>query len=121
MRYSASENTTLVGLFDPGLTVTIQILNLDTNTIVNVSDSSCTESAIPGVYIWNTANITDVLDNANLLYVMTTNTGKTFYGKFTYGGVIDKIANDADMSRSYWEIMKDKILTVNKFLSLGNR
>ena len=51
MRYLISEDTHLVGVFDPDKTVSIQILNLDTNTLFDLVTNQCVESAIPGVYI----------------------------------------------------------------------
>jgi len=92
MRYSIEETTTLVGLFDTGLSVTIKVIDLNTDTLIDLTTNVCTESSnIPGVYLFSTSNINLNVDTGivNLLYEMIDENGKKYYGKFSMGGYID--------------------------------
>lgn len=101
MRYSKDEESILVGMLPEGLdNVTIEVLNLKTDTVMDLTDNRCVESSkFPGVYIWSTNNMAAANTNGyiNLLYRMTgiTTTGKpiTYYGKFVYSGYVDEKAN----------------------------
>ena len=91
MRYLISEDTHLVGVFDPDKTVSIQILNLDTNTLFDLVTNQCVESAIPGVYIYSTSNIINKPDSyTNCFYKMEDDAGNYFVGKFVFGGYPDQ-------------------------------
>jgi len=98
MRYSLNENSVLVGQFEPGSTVNIEILLLETDTLLILDDDVCAESSfMPGVFTWNTSNLSD-LNNingyVNLLYKMTSDQGDDYYGKFVFGGYVDLIDDD---------------------------
>lgn len=94
MRYASNENTTLAGIFEPGSNVKIKIINMQDDSLVAVTTDQCTESSnLPGVFLWDTANISQTFDtNTNLLYQMYDANGKTFVGKFVYSGVLDEIS-----------------------------
>jgi len=92
MRYLIGEDTHLVGLFESGKTITIQILNLDTNALFELTTNQCIESSIPGVYIFPTSNIINKPDSyTNCFYKMEDDTGNYFVGKFVLGGYPDYI------------------------------
>ncbi len=94
MRYSNDESAILVGLFNPGQVVTIKVVNLQTDAVIALDTSTCLESEqIPGMYRWSTTTISDnslTADFYNLFYEMTAEDGERFYGKFIYGGYVDK-------------------------------
>jgi len=95
MRYSNDESTVLVGTFETGKTIKIKVLNIVTDTLVSIKNNNCVESNhIEGVYLWPTNNIENAALKSgyhNLIYCMYDDTsGKRFYGKFVYGGFVDK-------------------------------
>lgn len=95
MRYSSSEKTVLVGQLTPGRVVSIKIINLLTDTLIDISNSTCVESEhIPGLYLWSTNDITPggVTGFTNLLYEMKQG-DEVYYGKFVYGGYVDEDGN----------------------------
>lgn len=92
MRYSNTEETILVGIFEPGTTVNIKIIDLATDNIIKLNSDVCTPSDhIPGIYRYSTTNIdkNTVPAYANLLFCMTDVDGNVYYGKFVYGGYLD--------------------------------
>jgi len=92
MRYATGEDTTLLGTFKAGTTVNIQVLDLKTDNLVNITSSVCTESnKVPGLYQWTTSNINDpaIVGYRDMFYRMTDAAGNTFDGKFVYGGYTD--------------------------------
>jgi hypothetical protein len=96
MRYSVDEENGLIGIFATGKTVTIKLLNIITDTLVDITTNVCHESTkIPGVYIWSTSNIInskEYLDTyVNMLYEMRSDDDKVYYGKFIYGGYVEKL------------------------------
>ena len=94
MRYSTTEDTVLVAILRSGLTATIKIIDLINDNVISISSNACTESEhIPGIFRWNTNNIDDpaLTDGFyNLFYEITSSDSKKFYGKFLYGGYVDK-------------------------------
>jgi len=118
MRYSKTEITTLVGNFKPNSIVTIKLIDSNTDTLVNLTSSTCTESRhIPGVYLWKTDKISDSnLKNVfhNLVYEMSSNDGKKFYGKFIYSGYVDKnVVVDFDDIKVNLNDLQDGIDLIN--------
>ena len=89
MRYNFDENSILAGMLPSGKNVTIKIIRMDTDELLELSDDTCHESQhIPGVYLWDTNNIsTKVTNYTNCLYVMTDG-NKNFYGKFVIGNAL---------------------------------
>jgi len=95
MRYSSNENTTLVGQLTPNRVVTIKIINILTDTVIPLTNNVCVESNhIPGLYLWNTSNLSidAITGYTNLIYEMRQGT-EVYYGKFIYGGYVDKDGN----------------------------
>jgi len=95
MRYAIGENSTLVGQFEEGSTVHIKVLVLDTDTLLELDNDVCVESEhMPGMYIWKTSNISsnnNLIGYTNLLYEMTSEAGKKYYGKIVYAGYVEKV------------------------------
>jgi len=93
MRYALGENSVLVGQFDTGNTVTIKLLVLDNDLLLTLNSNSCLESTkIPGIFMWNTSNISttnNLSGYTNVLYEMVSNTGKKYYGKIVYAGYVE--------------------------------
>ena len=92
MRYSSSESTTLAGKFTPGSSVTIKVVNIDTDSLLTVTSNVCNESIhIPGLFLFSTNKINSSLQPfTNCAYEMTDGTN-IFYGKFVYGGYVDQL------------------------------
>ena len=111
MRYESGESSVLVGKFTPGTAVTIKVLDIHTNTLVPLSDDVCTESAIPGIYLWELAG-NDVPTNTSILYMMT-NGREMSIGKLVYGGFPDAVNTRAD------EVLAS-LTTVKQALGAGN-
>lgn len=112
MRYKSTENTVLAGQLPPSTSVTIKIINMETDELIELNDSVCVESIhIPGVYLFNTSNITTQLDiYTNCLYEMSglDNKGalKKFYGKIVIGGLFNNIEyNDSDLKALAYAIL----------------
>ena len=91
MRYKTTEEIAIVGVLTIGTTVSVKLINLLTDTLVVLNNNACTESShAPGIYVWNTSNIsTPISGYTVLLYEMTDGTN-TVQGKFVYGGYIDE-------------------------------
>ena len=109
MRYSESEETVLVGEFIPGSKVTIKILNLDTDELVGLEKDEVEESTkIPGIFRFKTEYIDKdtVPEYSNLLYIMESEDGYRYLGKFVYGGWLDNIEANVDIDL---QPLEDKI------------
>lgn len=106
MRYSELEKTVLVGQFKTGQAITIKLIELSNDNIVEISNNNCIESQhMPGIYLWSTDYIVDnsLVGYSNLLYEMTSvDDGRKYYGKFIYGGYVDK-----DVSVDLSEVLAD--------------
>lgn len=92
MRYAKEEQAILVGKFKPGSIVTIKLIELSNDNLVEVTNNICVESEhLPGIFLWSTSDIADdsLVGYSNLLYLMSDETGKEFIGKFVYGGYTD--------------------------------
>lgn len=92
MRYAEAkygEHFIAVGVFEPGDSVTIQVLDLATDAFVPLDLAGCTESAqIPGRFIWSAENVTPPYPTGlhQCLYVMTNAAGQQHDGKLVIGG-----------------------------------
>ncbi len=93
MRYSEQETTTLAGKFNENDSVTIKIINMAGDILEDLDSNICTESDhIPGIFLWDMNNITNIPTGYdNYLYEMTNGT-KVFFGKFIFGGYLDESA-----------------------------
>lgn len=100
-RYAESiygEQPVVVGVFQTGDTVTIEVFDLSTpaagpgNGVVPLDDNACVEvtrAAAPhtGVFVWDTANFTtQPTDFSQLLYIMTNVALRQHLGKVILGG-----------------------------------
>jgi len=97
MRYSENEHAILVGQFSPNETVKIRILDLEHDLEISLINNICNESnTIPGIYLWDTKYIdtSKISTYINLLYEMTDSNNNKYYGKFVYGGYVDKLITD---------------------------
>lgn len=93
MRYTTqegSDGTVLAGMLPAGGAVTITIIDMKNDLPLDLNTVMCTESTnIPGVYLFDIANITNSVNTfTNCLYSMTDGT-KTFYGKFVINGYVE--------------------------------
>ena len=96
MRYNSNETTAVAGKLPTGGSVTIKVVLLETDTIVDVSSNVCNESQhIEGMYIWDTSNI--LTKSGHMLYEMTDGTNKA-YGKLVYGGYVDDIVTNDSLT-----------------------
>lgn len=92
MRYSRTESTYILGAFDSGDTVTIDIYDLDTDTKV-VDGASCTEIGSTGVFKYLfTQTITG---KKEYLWIMT-NGSYSRMGKIVLGGWLDDVKDKVD-------------------------
>lgn len=84
------EEPIAIGIFTPGDTVTIQVLDLATDTLLAITPpaNDCIESTqIPGFFYWDGANLDTALTGFHqCLYVMTNAAGRTHAGKLVIGG-----------------------------------
>jgi len=83
------EHAVAIGIFMPGDSVTIQVLDLATDALVPLDSAVCSESVlIPGFFRWSAANVTPPYPTGfhQCLYVMTNAAGRTHAGKLVIGG-----------------------------------
>ena len=85
MRYSKAESTYILGVFNSGDTVTIDIYRLSDDTKV-VDGESCTEVGTTGVFKYNFSQI--ITKKEEYLWIMT-NGSYNKYGKIVLSGWID--------------------------------
>jgi|GEM_PF-5023072 len=89
MRYSKEEQTYILGVFNSGDTVTIDIYRLSDNTKV-VDSANCTEIGTTGVFKYLFSQT--VTQKEEYLWIMS-NGNYSKYGKIVLGGYIDDIKN----------------------------
>lgn len=87
MRYSRTESTYILGAFDSGDTVTIDIYDLDTSTKV-VDGESCEEVGTTGIFKYNFSQV--ITGKKEYLWIMT-NGDYTRVGKVVLGGWLDDV------------------------------
>ena len=88
MRYGQTENTWLLGNLPPGGSVTITIVDIDTDNAPVLVDNTCIESQhISGLYIFDVLNNLPISAYKNFAYEMTDGEN-IFRGKFVYGGAM---------------------------------
>ncbi len=90
-RYAESkfgEQPVVVATFLPGDTVTIEVLDLSTDTLLTLTSASCSESAVmPGIFYWSTADFqTQPTDFNQLVFRMENAAGLQRPGKIVVGG-----------------------------------
>lgn len=86
MRYRIIEQPTILGKFDTGSTVTIDLYDLSDESSVTLTSDSCNEVGSTGVFIWSTSNITTQPTTLKeYLWIMSDGT-VTSYGKVVLGG-----------------------------------
>ena len=103
MRYKTNEDIILTAILPIGVDVTIRILDLVNDVIVILDTNVCTESVfMPGVYTWDTDNITGIIDtHRTMLFEMTDGTN-TVIGTFIYGGYIDTLGSPVENANAVW-------------------
>ena len=130
MRYSKSEDSTLVGYFKPGSSVKIDILAIDTDNKLILDDDICIESQeVPGIFLWNTRSINasnSFHHYSNMLYKMyDTDTDEIYLGKFIMGGYVDdrfnEISNTLDEINTKLNKLDDIINTNNTAYNVFRR
>jgi len=99
MRYSTSSGSdtlapVAVSELSTGGGATIKVYDLSDGTEVDLDSTTCTEIASTGIWRWSASNIsTYPSTETNYMFIMThTVTGAGRAGKFTFGGVMDSIA-----------------------------
>lgn len=91
MRYAEaifSEDPVAVGIFATGDTVTVQALDLSTDSLLTLTSNVATESVqIAGFFLWAFSNITtQPVDFTQVLVVMTNQNGRQHVAKMVTGG-----------------------------------
>ena len=93
MRYELGENIAVGGILPSGTTVTVEIIDMLTDSVVPLSDSSCIESAhIEGLYVWTTENISAEIVGYRVLFYRMTDGENYVQGKFVYGEHLTNIS-----------------------------
>lgn len=121
MRYGADEVTKAVGIFPTGASVTISILNLETDLFMSLTANVMTESAVSaGVFIWDTSNIiTAPVTPTSILAIMSDGTNET-RAKMTIGGSATDIADSVwneDLGGYNVSNSSSEVLSYNKYIS----
>ena len=92
MRYTLTENTTLLGRFTTGDTVTISLYDLSDDSVVALDSNSCSEIGSTGIFKWNSGNITTPSQEfVEYLWIMDNGSVKQ-YGKLVLGGYPDEVS-----------------------------
>ena len=92
MRYSKSENTYILAVFDSGDTVTIDVYDLDTDTKV-VDGASCSEIGTTGIFKYQFSQT--ITTKKEYLWIMS-NGFYTRLGKIVLGGWLDDVKDKVD-------------------------
>jgi len=107
MRYKNGEYTTLIGNLLPGRDVTITLIDIREDTLLDILTHECHESAhIPGAYLWDTSNLVSAPsgeDHINCMYQMTDG-NDIFQGKFVIGGYLDEIATQVGVDETIQKV-----------------
>ena len=91
MDYNALENPLIFGKLPPGDSVTIKLVAYPSGTLLVPTSDVCTETPIPGYFVWDFANVprvqlpTSYNNPLTVLYVMRGATGYEFSGKVILG------------------------------------
>ena len=96
MRYSRTESTYILAVFDSGDTVTIDIYDLDTDSKV-VDGASCSEVGTTGVFKYLFSQT--ITGKKEYLWIMS-NGSYSRMGKIVLGGWMDSIPDDVDSKLS---------------------
>jgi len=93
MRYAKSESTYILGIFNTGDTVTIDVYRLSDNAKV-VDGASCSEVAGTGVFKYSFSQT--VSQKEEYLWIMS-NGEYSKYGKIVLGGWMDAVNENIDV------------------------
>jgi len=97
MRYARADFVILTELFDHGDTVTIDIINVDTDTLA-ISGGACTElTNMQGVFKYK---FSPVVTNETVYVYEMSNGAYTKRGKFIFSGYLDKTVETIDNNSS---------------------
>lgn len=103
MRYKLNEDVTLIGSLPSSSTVTVRLVNMDNDTLVALTTDVCVESVVvPGVYRWNTSNISTPLEGYINCYYEMTDGINIVSGKLVYGGYVDTLGNPLENAAAVW-------------------
>ena len=125
MRYGIDETTSIVGIFPDAESVSIQVLNVELDEIMSISESTMTESShIPGIFSWDTSNIISPPTVPTSIVVKMTSGTDIVYSKMTIGGVIDVIKDKVHTIENYDDsVLQSKIeiieSNVDTLLNIG--
>lgn len=90
MRYELSENIAIGGILPTGVNVTIEVIDMLSDTPVVLSSNACTESIhINGLYVWTTDNITTAPNGYSVMFYRMSDGTNNVQGKFVYGGYVN--------------------------------
>lgn len=93
MRYTGIENPIVAAVLPAGGTCTVEVLRQDTNALLLLTSVFAAESAVPGLWQFNLANIvTDIDGFAQLIIVFTHSGGEKDYAKVVVRGYVDEIS-----------------------------
>jgi len=107
MKYS-KKDTVLCGWLTPGTDVTVKLVNTHTDTLVAASSYECIESTVvPGLYMYDTAKITENSIHIEIAYIMESSDGDTYGGKV----VIDKNLEPVNIGN--WEMINNQMVMYN--------
>ena len=110
MRYKLSEDISLAGKLPAGATVSVKIIDLATDSIVALTSNSATESLnIPGLYLWNTSNISSAVSGYKSCYYEFTDGANVVSGKFVYGGYMEDSDTKLDTIISNTDNIANKV------------
>jgi len=96
MRYSKSETTHILGIFNNGDTVTIDVYRLSDNTKV-VDSATCSEIGSTGVFGYEFSQT--VTQKEEFLWIMS-NGEYSKYGKIVLGGYVDAVNDNINQHRN---------------------
>lgn len=93
MRYAQYENPIAVGVLPSTGSVTVEVLHLETGSVLPVATNQASLAAVAGVWTWPLSNINTVLEGyAQLVVKFTHSSGQYDYSKFVVRGVLDEIS-----------------------------
>lgn len=110
MRYLISEDTNILGLFENGDSITIEIYNLDDDTKV-VDGASCSEIGSTGIFKYLFSPSQRITDKKEYLWIMTKDESTKQQGKIILGGFPDDILDDVGTKASSDEVQAVKLQT----------
>lgn len=126
MKYQKFESL-LIGRLEPDSKVTIKIIDVKEDVILELNSNVCYESKnLPGVYLFNTKEIdiislndkykgcslSDSHDNLEIIYIMESDTGEKFEDRVTFENDLRTIIkindNISKLPDDVWNILSDE-------------